>query len=156
MSSGVFFHFLDWLDSQSLSTWRQRKWTIPGLAIHRLPFFFFFLYDFLVQHLKTLPFLSSLGTPPYLLDGCHQFMNHSVKPTRALKFTWLKRLLKKHRTGCHLILSATLWDPMDCSPPGSSVHGILQGKNIGVGCHFLLQDIFPTQGLNLRLLHLLH
>ena len=25
---------------------------------------------------------------------------------------------------------------MDCSPPGSSVHGILQGKNIGVGCHF--------------------
>ena len=30
------------------------------------------------------------------------------------------------------------------------------GKNTGVGCHFLLQGIFPTQGLNLRLLHLLH
>ena len=30
------------------------------------------------------------------------------------------------------------------------------GKNIGVGCHFLLQGTFPTQGLNLRLLHLLH
>ena len=29
------------------------------------------------------------------------------------------------------------------------------GKNIGVGCHFLLQGIFPTQGLNPRLLHLL-
>ena len=27
------------------------------------------------------------------------------------------------------------------------------GKNTGVGCHFLLQGIFPTQGLNLRLLH---
>ena len=26
----------------------------------------------------------------------------------------------------------------------------------GVGCHFLLQGIFPTQGLNLHLLHLLH
>ena len=26
------------------------------------------------------------------------------------------------------------------------------GKNTGVGCHFLLQEIFPTQGLNLRLL----
>ena len=24
------------------------------------------------------------------------------------------------------------------------------GKNTGVGCHFLLQGIFPTQGLNLR------
>ena len=30
------------------------------------------------------------------------------------------------------------------------------GKNTGVGCHFLLQGIFPTQGLNPRPLHLLH
>ena len=30
------------------------------------------------------------------------------------------------------------------------------GKNIGVGCHALLQGIFPTQGLNPHLLHLLH
>jgi len=28
---------------------------------------------------------------------------------------------------------------MDCSPPGSSVHGILPGKNTGVSCHALLQ-----------------
>ena len=27
------------------------------------------------------------------------------------------------------------------------------GKNTGVGCHFLLQGIFPTQELNPRLLH---
>ena len=27
------------------------------------------------------------------------------------------------------------------------------GKNTGVGCHFLLQEIFPTQGLNPGLLH---
>ena len=27
------------------------------------------------------------------------------------------------------------------------------GKNTGVGCHFLLHRIFPTQGLNLGLLH---
>ena len=27
------------------------------------------------------------------------------------------------------------------------------GKNTGVGCHFLLQRIFPTQGLNSGLLH---
>ena len=42
----------------------------------------------------------------------------------------------------------TLFDPMDCSLPGSSVHGIFPGKNTGVGCHFLLQGIFLTQGLN--------
>ena len=33
----------------------------------------------------------------------------------------------------------TLCGPMDCSPPGSSVLGILQAKNIGVDCHALLQ-----------------
>ena len=27
------------------------------------------------------------------------------------------------------------------------------GKSIGVGCYFLLQEIFLTQGLNLGLLH---
>ena len=46
-----------------------------------------------------------------------------------------------------------LHNRMDCSPPGSSVHGILLGKNTGVGCHFLLQGIFLTQGSNPGLLH---
>ena len=30
------------------------------------------------------------------------------------------------------------------------------GKNTGMGGHFLLQGIFPTQGLKLHLSHLLH
>ena len=30
------------------------------------------------------------------------------------------------------------------------------GKNTGVGCHFLFQGIFPTQGSNPGLLYLLH
>ena len=48
-----------------------------------------------------------------------------------------------------LLLSCpTLCDPMDCSPPGSSVLGILQAKNTGVGCHALFQGIFLTQGSN--------
>ena len=47
----------------------------------------------------------------------------------------------------------TLCDPMDCSLPGLSVRGIFPGKGIGVGCRFLLQGIFPTQGSNSGLLH---
>ena len=47
----------------------------------------------------------------------------------------------------------TLCDPMDHSPPGSSVHGDSPGKNTGVGCHALLQGIFATQGLNPSLPH---
>ena len=42
---------------------------------------------------------------------------------------------------------------MDCNPPGSSVHVILQAIKIAVGCHFLLQGIFQTQESNLGLLH---
>ena len=47
----------------------------------------------------------------------------------------------------------TLCNPMDCSPSGSSVHGDSPGKNTGVGCHALLQGIFPTQGSVPGLLH---
>ena len=50
-------------------------------------------------------------------------------------------------------LCLTLCDPMNCSPPGSSVHGDSPGKNTGVGCHALLQGIFPTQGSNPGFLH---
>ena len=41
-----------------------------------------------------------------------------------------------------------LCDLLDCSLPGSSVHGDSPGKNTAVGCHTLLQGIFPTQGSN--------
>ena len=34
--------------------------------------------------------------------------------------------------------------------------GILQARILGVGCHTLLQGIFPTQGSNPHLLHLQH
>ena len=44
----------------------------------------------------------------------------------------------------------TLCNPMDCSLLGSSINGIFQAR---VGCHFLLQGIFPTQGLNLGFPH---
>ena len=50
----------------------------------------------------------------------------------------------------------TLCDPMDCSQPGSSLHGIFPSKNTEVGCYFLLQGIFLTQGSNPGLLHILH
>ena len=53
-------------------------------------------------------------------------------------------------------LCPTLCYPMACSPLGSSVHGVSPAKNNGVGCHALLQGIFPTQGSNPHLLCFLH
>ena len=45
---------------------------------------------------------------------------------------------------------------MDCSLPDSFCPWGFPGKNTGVDCHFLLQEIFLTQGLNPSLLHFLH
>ena len=53
---------------------------------------------------------------------------------------------------CLVAQSCPTLRPYDHSPPGSSVHGDSLGKNTGVGCHALLQGIFPTQGSNLHLL----
>ena len=47
----------------------------------------------------------------------------------------------------------TLCDPIACSLPGSSVHGMLQARITGVGSHSLLWRIFPTQRSNPGLLH---
>ena len=46
----------------------------------------------------------------------------------------------------------TLCDPWTVTCQGP-VHGDSPGKNTGVGCHALLQGIFPTQGLNPGLPH---
>ena len=50
----------------------------------------------------------------------------------------------------HVRLFVTSWTVAQQAPWDSP------GKNTGVGGHFLLQGIFLTQGLNPRLLHLLH
>ena len=47
----------------------------------------------------------------------------------------------------------TLCDSIDCSPPGSSAQRDSPGKNTGVGCHALFQQIFPTQRSNPSLPH---
>ena len=55
-------------------------------------------------------------------------------------------------TGCLCVLRVcscsailTLCDPMDCFPPGPSVYGTSPGKDTGVGCHSLLQVVFPPR-----------
>ena len=49
----------------------------------------------------------------------------------------------------HLLVS----DSLSYSPPDSSCPWNSPRKNTGVGCHSLLQGIFPTQELNWGLLH---
>ena len=75
---------------------------------------------------------------------------HRRQPTRLLR-PW-DSPGKNTGVGCHFLPQCTkvksesevaqscptLSDPMDCSLPGSSIHGIFPGKSIEVGCHCLL------------------
>ena len=119
-------------------------------------------------------------------------MSDSVRPHRRQP-TRLPRPWdspgKNSGVGCHFLLQCmkvksesevsqscpTLSDPMNCSLPGSSIHGIFQarvlewgaiafshglyrawnspGQNTGVGSLSLLQGIFATQESNPGLLH---
>ena len=100
---------------------------------------------------------SGISQPPWLLQP--RAFHHSVE----LQKQWflgdslvIPKSSKDHRH--HLLclvtqLSPTLCDLVDCSPPGSSVHGDSPGKNTRVGCHALLQGIFPIQVLNPGLPH---
>ena len=45
----------------------------------------------------------------------------------------------------HRLSHVRLCDPMNCGPPGSSVHGNSPGRNTRVGCHALLQGVFLTR-----------
>ena len=47
-------------------------------------------------------------------------------------------------------------DPMNCSSPGSLVHGILQARILKWGAISFLQGIFLTQGSKLGLLQILY
>ena len=67
----------------------------------------------------------------------------------AFYFTWKVRVLVAQ--SC-----LTLFDPVDCSPPGSSVHGILQTRILGCVAIPFSRGSSPTQGLNPCLLCLLH
>ena len=76
---------------------------------------------------------------------------HRWQPTR-LRHPW-DSPGKNTGVGCHFLLQSikvkseseaaqscpTLSDPMDCSPPGSFVHGIFQARVLEWGCHRLLR-----------------
>ena len=73
-------------------------------------------------HVPHFPLLSVMIQDLFLSNGISYFLNHVCACVYA-KLLW----------SC-----PTLYDPMDCSLPGSSVHGDSPGKNTGMGCHFLL------------------
>ena len=57
---------------------------------------------------------------------------------------------------CVCSVTSVMSDPMDSSPPGSFVHGILQARMLEWAAMPFVLGIFPTQGLNPGFPCLLH
>ena len=76
-------------------------------------------------------------------------LHKHVYSVRVLSRSLLYRRAWSHAQHLHTCQVASVisdfCDPMDCSPPGSFVHGILQARTLE-WVHALLQGIFPTQG----------
>ena len=83
------------------------------------------------------------------------FSNESVLHIRRPEY-WSFSFSISHSSQCSGLItfrSHLFYDHMDCSPPGSSVHGILQAKTLDWVDNPFSRGIFPTQGLNPGLPH---
>ena len=106
------------------------------------------------EYWSGLPFPSPGDLPrnwtPVSYIACRWFTNWAMMIKHTNHSIFLSPL---YHAACVLshFSHVWLWNPMDCSPPGSSGHGMLQARileNIEVGWH--------AQGLHLYLLCLLH
>ena len=98
-------------------------------------------------------------SPPSLLAVCpwrryctalkHSFLLCKQWQTPSFSQSGYRRAYVSAKS---LQLCLTLCNPRFRSPPCYPVHGDSSGKNTAVGCHALLQGIFPTQGSNPRLM----
>ena len=97
-----------------------------------------------------------------MTNHCHSYCNNIPPRTKFFKMecspVWLSRAITTWNVDSNLYPEIdmclvtqscqSLGDSMDCSLTGSSVRRDSPGKNNGMGCHVLLQEIFPTQGSN--------
>ena len=86
------------------------------------------------------------SSQPHFAEGKKDFCLRDLAQIRSVMASVQDGHFLSLRLCCCWVAQScpTLCDPMDCSP-----HQLLRpwdspGKNPGVGCHFLLQGIFPT------------
>ena len=100
-------------------------------------------------------FLASLRLPSYMAERESSSVSSSSKGTGPImgvppsRFHLNLKKRKKMKSLSCVRLFATLWIIAYQLPCPWD----FPGKNTGLGCHFLLQGIFPTQGWNLGLPH---
>ena len=72
--------------------------------------------------------------------SCHSLLLRTTRVSHPLLLESKSMLAYAAAAAAKSQSCPTLCDPIDGSPPGSPIPGILQARtNTGVGCHFLLQ-----------------
>ena len=102
--------------------------------------------------LKNLVLAHCLSICPYLIlwrCKCFYFSCSNCMSFTQISWCYMCAVLR-----CSVV-SNSLW-PHGLLPTRLLCPWNFPGKNTGMGCHFLLQGIFLTQGSNLCLLHFLH
>ena len=94
--------------------------------------------------LETVTDFFSVGSRITAEGNC----NHEIKS--SLLFEW-KAVANLCEWSCSVVSDSLR--PCGLLPTRLLCPWDSPGKNTGIGCHFLLQGIFPTQGLNLGILH---
>ena len=139
----------------------------PGLPVHhQLPEFIQTQVHRVGDAIQPSHPLSSPSPPAPIPPSIRVFSNEStlhmrwpkywsfsfsISPSKEIpglisfRMAWLDLLAVQ---GLNRSVMSNSLQPLDCNLPGTSVHGDSPGKNTGVGCHALLQGIFPTQGSN--------
>ena len=121
----------------SLTSWGRKDTSALWL------FCLFPTVTFILQYHPTHYFPSTLCYFMHHAFACSMIVPPSRIKCPLLVLTWLYLCSLSHVRLCV---------PMDCSLLGSSVHGVFQTRILGLGCYFLLQEIFLIQGSNLCLL----
>ena len=125
------------LFSMMLFGWEQLGFVAPGSSAVKTP-----------HLIENIICLEGLGSSPCLWERSVWGFTCAQRHHQGnLGHAWFPQRVSSWEEACRdqCVLSPssqTPWDSLDCSPPGSSVHEVLRG----MGCHFLLQGIFPTWG----------
>ena len=104
---GLIFFWMDWLDLFAV------QGTLKNLLQH---------HSSKAPILRCSAFFIVLLSHPYMTTG------KTIDLRRFLSQNQIMTIKSKYSQCPVAELCPALWDPMDCSPPGSSVHGILQAR----------------------------
>ena len=144
----------NWVAKQLKITWRQTCLSprctfqlLPDLGQGTLQFCLSFVICNSSDNNRT-PFVNLFMRNNFLLCTKHLSTNHvpGIVPSSSLiqgsslsSFKFSSNFF--HLTCVQAQLRLTFCNPMDCTPPRSSAHGICQARTTGVGCHFFLQGL---------------